>query len=723
MDIDILLVLSSFALALVTIHAQNQSGGVSGRVLPEFTTNVQQQVVYLRSFPEGERNCYNLTLKKGDRYLIRATFMYGNYDQRNDLPQFDLYLGPSLWDKVILPNAAFGMVREVIHVLQSNYLHICLAFEKHHLHRWLNGAPSKTRCLFNKFPQDIYDRAWWPYQETDWTQITTSSKIETGNGYQPPLRVMRSACIPANASLPLSFPINSTVPDVRYYLISPDSREFNNYTNGSYYAGPYSPTNLFVDTLYSPAALDAGQIYLERTANPTLPPIFNAIELYTVKEFLQLQTKLEGNPCTPRDFLWERLNCTYEHNSSPRIISLNLSSSGLTAGIPPYIQNLSQLQYLDLSNNSLTGPVPEFLSKLQSLTILNLNDNSLNGSVPAELVEKSKNGLTLSVEGNPNLCAKASCIKKKNNKTVVPLVASVVSFAVLLTVVAILWRLFKYSEVQRMTNNFQRVLGNGVFGTVFHGCFNDTQVAVKMLSESSAQGYKQFHAEVELLLRVHHRNLTPLIGYCDDGSNPGLVYEFMAKGNLAEHLSGNSSNILTWEQRLRRALEAAQGLEYLHNGCRPPIIHRDVKCTNIFSQIHVSTVVAGTLGYLDPKLTEKSDVYNFGMDLLEIIKSRPMIDRTSRVEATHIKQWVDFMLSNGGIKNIVDSRLQGDFDTNSVWKVVEIAMACNFVVVELAECLSSAIDTMTERGDEDEPRESIEKMTVNFGFDTSPLAR
>ncbi|MBA0724437.1 hypothetical protein Golax_021126, partial [Gossypium laxum] len=250
--------------------------GESGRVLPEFTTNVQQQVVYLRSFPEAERNCYNLTLRKGDRYLIRATFMYGNYDQRNDLPQFDLYLGPPLWDKVILPNAAFGMVREVIHVLQSNYLHICLvnwerhtihiflgveAFEQHHLHRWLNGAPSKTRCLFNKFPQDIYDRAWWPYQETDWTQITTSSNIETGNGYQPPLSAMRSACIPANASLPLSFPINSTVPDVRYYV----------------YVHFAEIQELEAN---HPAALDAGQIYLERTANSTLPPIFNAIELY-----------------------------------------------------------------------------------------------------------------------------------------------------------------------------------------------------------------------------------------------------------------------------------------------------------------------------------------------------------------------------------------------------------------------------------------------------------
>ncbi|KAK5792594.1 hypothetical protein PVK06_033709 [Gossypium arboreum] len=189
---------------------------------------------------------------------------------------------------------------------------------------------STSRTVFrqafsNLFPQDIYDRAWWPYQETDWTQITTSSNIETGNGYQPPLRAMRSACIPANASLPLSFPINSMVPDARYY------------------------------------------VYVH---------------------FAEIQ-ELKANQ--------------------------NLSSSGLTGGIPHYIQNLTELQYL------------------------NLNDNSLNGSVPAELVEKSKTGLTLSVEGNPNLCAKASCIKKKN-KTVVPLVASVVSFTVLVTAVAILWR-------------------------------------------------------------------------------------------------------------------------------------------------------------------------------------------------------------------------------------------------------------------------------------------
>ncbi|KAK9030838.1 hypothetical protein V6N11_032248 [Hibiscus sabdariffa] len=518
--------LSTFALAILVIHAQDQSGfisldcgspedtryteattginyisdeaytqtGVSRTVLPEFRTNMQRQVVYVRSFPEGERNCYNLTLRKGDRYLIRASFMYGNYDQRNEIPEFDLYLGPSLWDTVILPNASPDTSWELIHTLQSKYLHICLvntgkgtpfisALELRLLKNttYTSGSMAflqrldlcSTGTRVFRFGQDIYDRAWWPYQTTDWAQVATSANIVNGlNDYQPPLLAMRSACIPANASQPFTFPINSTDPNAQYYfymhfaeiqvLEANQSREFNIYINQTFMAGPYSPTNLSAETFYSTSAFGAGLISLVRTANSTLPPILNAIELYTVKEFLRLQTvdtevdailniksmyglkkNWQGDPCTPQDFLWEGLNCTYDDSSSARIVSLNLSSSGLTGGIPLYIQNLTRLEYLDLSNNSLTGPVPDFLSRLQSLTLLNLNDNSLNGSVPAELVERSRNGLALSVEGNSNLCAKASCVKKKKKNTVIPVVASVVSVAFLVTVVAILWRIRK----------------------------------------------------------------------------------------------------------------------------------------------------------------------------------------------------------------------------------------------------------------------------------------
>ncbi|XVF86749.1 hypothetical protein PTKIN_Ptkin18bG0067500 [Pterospermum kingtungense] len=346
----------------------------------------------------------------------------------------------------------------------------------------------------------------------------------------------------------------------------------------------------------------------------------------------------------------------------------------------------------------------------------------LNGTVPEKLLERSKNGLTLSVDGNPNLCASQVCKKKKKKKVVVPVVAAIGSFSVLIIALASLWklkkrkpldgemdsvsqktsesletrrRLFTYADIQLMTKNFERILDKGGFGTVFHGYLDEsTQVAVKMLSPSSVQGHKQFQAEVKLLLRVHHRNLTTLIGYCNEGTNLGLIYEYMAKGNLAEHLSGGT---------------------------------------------HASAVsIAGTPGYLDPeyytsnRLTEKSDVYSFGIVLLEIITSRPVITRTNN-DRTHISQWVSSMLSMGDIKNIVDPRLRGDFDVNSVWKAVEVAMAClsptsarrptmNQVVVELNDWLS-AERARNMGGNDNESLDSAGFMTRNLGTESTPLAR
>ncbi|KAL2332314.1 hypothetical protein Fmac_019895 [Flemingia macrophylla] len=394
----------------------------------------------------------------------------------------------------------------------------------------------------------------------------------------------------------------------------------------------------------------------------------------------------------------------------------DLSSSGLSGKIDPSISKLTMLEKLDLSNNSLNGEIPDFLSKLQNLKILNLENNNLSGSIPPALKEGS---LSIRVCQNPHIHDSGQCNqknKKKNKNIVIPLAASVSGVLILLVVVAaILWTLksrklkalmvvekdhnqissqyteqddsllefnkqkYSYSAVLNITNNFNTIVGKGGFGTVYLGYIDDTPVAVKMLSPSSVHGYQQFQAEVKLLMTVHHRNLTSLVGYCNEGTNKGLIYEYMANGNLQEHLSG---------------------LEYLQNGCKPPIIHRDVKSTNILlneyfqaklsdfglSKImptdcvsHVSTVIAGTPGYLDPdycisnRLTEKSDIYSFGIVLLEIITSQPVITR--REENIHIIEWVSSLIAKGDIRAIVDSRLEA-FDSNSAWKVVKIAMAC-----------------------------------------------
>ncbi|KAF2568042.1 hypothetical protein F2Q68_00024946 [Brassica cretica] len=286
---------------------------------------------------------------------------------------------------------------------------------------------------------------------------------------------------------------------------------------------------------------------------------------------------------------------------------------------------------------------------------------------------------------------------------------------------------FSYIEVQEMTNNFERALGEGGFGVVYHGCVNaGQQVAVKLLSQSSSQGYKHFKAEVELLMRVHHINLVSLVGYCDEGEYLALIYEYMPNGDLKQHLSGKRGEFyLSWEMRLKIAVDAALGLEYLHTGCKPPIVHRDIKTTNILldqnsqakladfglsrsfptgNETHVSTVVAGTPGYLDPEyyktnwLTEKSDIYSFGVVLLELITNRPIIQQSR--EKSHLVDWVSYMMTKGDITNIMDPRLHQNYDTGSVWKFIEIAMLCvcpssagrpnmSRVANDLKECLIS----------------------------------
>ncbi|RHN76309.1 putative transferase, protein kinase RLK-Pelle-LRR-I-1 family [Medicago truncatula] len=250
---------------------------------------------------------------------------------------------------------------------------------------------------------------------------------------------------------------------------------------------------------------------------------------------------------------------------------------------------------------------------------------------------------------NPNLCTSGSCNKRNRNKVLVPLVTSLGGAFITLAVAMISFRIyykrhrgsklgaysrikqeleskkqeFSYEEVLSITRNFEKVVGKGASGTVYHGWIDhNTEVAVKMLSSSSAQGYLQFQAEAKLFAVVHHKYLTGLIGFCDDGTNMALIYEYMSNGDLAKHLSDINENILSWNQRLQIAVDAAEGLEYLHHGCIPPIVHRDVKSKNILlneklqgkladfglskmfpneDDTHVLTVVAGTPGYLDPE--------------------------------------------------------------------------------------------------------------------------
>lgn len=196
------------------------------------------------------------------------------------------------------------------------------------------------------------------------------------------------------------------------------SREFNIFLNGKLWYEALSPS--YLATIFSrtyrtkPDNETYFQIWINKTETSTLPPLLNAIEIYTVNQLLQAQTdqkdvdsikniksmyrikrNWQGDPCGPRDCSWDGLNCSYSNFDPPGIISLNLCSSGLTGEIAPFISNLTMIQYLDLSNNSLNGTVPIFLSQLQLLRVLNLQNNNLSGSIPMELIEKSNKGSLL----------------------------------------------------------------------------------------------------------------------------------------------------------------------------------------------------------------------------------------------------------------------------------------------------------------------------------------
>ncbi|KFK27491.1 hypothetical protein AALP_AA8G390000 [Arabis alpina] len=772
----------------------------------------------LRYFPDGFRNCYNLNVEKGRKHLVRAWFIYGNYDGLGINPKFDLYLGPNPWTTIDLQIRVNGTRAEILHIPTSNSLQICLVktgtttplISSLEIRPMGNGTyitKSGSLNLFARiylkdsdtyirYPSDIYDRLWTSYFMKEWTQISTTHEGSSSNIYVPPKGVLATAATPTNSTAPLTIEWSSSNVNDQYYLYvhfaeiqelqTNSTREFNVVWDGET-SDPIVPAKYKIDTLFRrlPSTCKGGECSLElrRTNRSTLPPLLNALEIYTVTEFPQSETNetdvvavqnikaayriskisWQGDPCVPQQFMWDRLNCSNTDMSTPpRITYLNLSSSGITGTIAAAIQNLTQLEILDLSNNNFTGEVPAFLGNMESLVFINISWNDLNGSIPQALRRK---GLDLFNQGNPRLCLSGSCLPPKPKPFPVVIVASVASVAIIIIAVLILVfvfrkkkpstvgalqgppsispavnvtydnssvssiqsskRRFTYSEVTNMTNNFQRVVGEGGFGIVYHGTLNGyEQVAVKVLSQSSTQGYKQF--KVDLLMRVHHANLVSLVGYCGEGNHLALIYEFVPNGDLRQHLSGKGGrSIINWGIRLRIALEAALGLEYLHSGCIPAMIHRDVKTTNILldeqfkakladfglsrsfpvgGESHVSTMIAGTPGYLDPeyyrtsRLTEKSDVYSFGIVLLEMITNEPVIDQART--KTHITQWVGFELNSGDISSIMDPNLHGEYDSRSAWRALELAMSCanpsstrrpsmSRVVVKLKECLVS----------------------------------
>ncbi|KAL1814487.1 hypothetical protein DCAR_0518641 [Daucus carota subsp. sativus] len=264
----------------------------------------------------------------------------------------------------------------------------------------------------------------------------------------------------------------------------------------------------------------------------------------------------------------------------------------------------------------------------------------------------------------------------------------------------------EYKLLVAATNNFEEdnVLGGGGGGRVYKARLGDQHLAaVKKLQGGGPEAAREFENELACLSKINHQNVIALLGYCIHGDTRLLVYEMMHNGSLESQLHGPSrGSALTWPLRMRVALDVARGLEYLHERCNPPVIHRDIKSSNILLdsnfnaklsdfglavangiQNNKSIKLSGTLGYVAPeylvdgKLTDKSDVYAFGVVLLELLTGKKAVENVAPSQCQSIVSWAMPQLANRSkLPSIVDPVIRNTMDLKHLYQVAAVAALC-----------------------------------------------
>ncbi|XP_072953940.1 probable LRR receptor-like serine/threonine-protein kinase At1g67720 [Typha angustifolia] len=784
----------------------------------------RKQYMTVRYFPADSRKyCYTLNVRTRTRYLVRASFLYGNFDSSNVYPKFDLSLGATPWSTIVISDANTVEVEELVLLASSPSISVCLSnastgqpFISTLELRQFNGSLYYTtyetqfflslsaRINFGaesndsvRYPDDPFDRIW----ESDSVRranylvdvapgtekISTKLPVYVGLGETPPEKVMKTAVVGQNGSLTYrldldGFPANGWA--FSYFaeiedLPSNETRKFKLVIPGM---PAFSKPTVNVQEnaqgkyrLYEPGYYNVSLPFVfsfgfKKTNDSSRGPILNALEIYKylpinygsqdatvmtsfASHYPQADWAQEGgDPCSPASWTWVQCNS----DPQPRVVSIHLSGANLTGSIPSELTKLSGLTDLRLDGNSLSGPIPDF-SGCPNLETIHLENNELTGTLPSSLVELP-NLKELYVQNNKlsgllpqgllnrkiifNYSGNVGLHKESKDMTrAIIIICSAVGVTFLL-VVAIACYIFAHKkrknhlkgdtispppakklssyfsevatesahryallEIEDATGKFEKRIGSGGFGIVYYGKLADgKEIAVKVLTNDSYQGIREFLNEVTLLSRIHHRNLVTFLGYSQQDGKNILVYEFMHNGTLKEHLRGPSAHgrIVSWIKRLEIAEDAAKGIEYLHTGCSPTIIHRDLKSSNILLDkhmrakvadfglskpavdgSHVSSIVRGTVGYLDPEyyisqqLTEKSDIYSFGIILLELISGHePISNENFGINCRNIVAWARSHIESGNIHAVIDPSLEDDYDLQSMWKIAETAIMC-----------------------------------------------
>ncbi|KAL4368575.1 hypothetical protein GQ457_05G028350 [Hibiscus cannabinus] len=399
---------------------------------------------------------------------------------------------------------------------------------------------------------------------------------------------------------------------------------------------------------------------------------------------------------------------------------LRLSNNNLTGPIPGTIANLTGLSFLDVSFNNLSGPTPKILAKGYSISGNDFLCASSSEQICTDVL-KPLNGSVSSSRGSGY---------HRWGLSVAIAISSVFVVSLVLLVGWVHWhrsrifvtsyvqhdydfeighiKRFSFRELQLATGNFnpKNILGQGGYGVVYKGCLpNRSFIAVKRIRDPNFTGEVQFQTEVEMIGLALHRNLLRLYGFCMTPDERLLVYPYMPNGSVADRLRDacREKPSLDWNRRMHIALGAARGLVYLHEQCNPKIIHRDVKAANILldesfeavvgdfglaklldkRESHVTTAVRGTVGHIAPEYlstgqsSEKTDVFGFGILLLELITGQKTLDAgNGQIQKGMILDWVRTLHEEKRLEVLVDRDLRGCFDPTELEKTAELALQC-----------------------------------------------
>ncbi|XP_010501607.1 PREDICTED: receptor-like kinase TMK2 [Camelina sativa] len=500
---------------------------------------------------------------------------------------------------------------------------------------------------------------------------------------------------------------------------------------------------------------------LDTPGTPCDPRVNTLLSIVKAFDYpVKFASSWKGNDPCSKSPSWLGITCV-----GSNITVINFENMGLNGTISPSFRNLLSLQVINLSRNNLTGPIPQELTELTNLKTLDVSNNHLCGSK----VPGFNPTVIVNTSGNPDIGKGCSSGgdggKKANAGKMIGFVIGIL-LGLLLIGFAIFFLVNKKKQYRRMhpkqqrgddqgalkitignlcgggsesgfsgsdahhvgesgnivisiqvlrdaTDNFdeKNILGRGGFGIVYKGELHDgTKIAVKRMEPSiiSGKGLDEFKSEIAVLTRVRHRNLVILHGYCLEGNERLLVYQYMPQGTLSRHIfhwQVEGLSPLEWTRRLIIALDVARGVEYLHTLAHQSFIHRDLKPSNILlgDDMHakvadfglvrlapegaqsIETKIAGTFGYLAPeyavtgRVTTKVDVYSFGVILMELLTGRKALDDKRSEEEVHLATWFRRMYINkDSFPKAIDETIEFNEETlRSINTVAELANQCS----------------------------------------------